>query len=314
MAHVNNFSYGVLNPILAYLASCAGCFLGLRCTTRARASGGRSRAGWLVLAALAIATTGIWVMHFIAMLGFTISGQVIRYSVPVTIASMLIAVLVVGIGVFIVGFSKEGIRPLLLGGLIIGCGVASMHYLGMAAVRIPDSLRYNPLLVVASVVIAVVAGIAALWAALRLDTVGSTLIASLIMGVAVSGMHYTGMVALQIRPSPGTSVSGWATASAMGFLLPLIVGLSTIGFIFSAVIALSPSAAEMCAEAELMEKISSRANFDPLALSARRPAGPARPVPQPDSLFTDHRRGRRAAGPDPGPGPAGSPAAEPQLP
>ena len=151
-------------------------------------------------------------------------------------------------------------------------------------------------------------------AALRLDTVGSTLIASLIMGVAVSGMHYTGMVALQIRPSPGTSVSGWATASAMGFLLPLIVGLSTIGFIFSAVIALSPSAAEMCAEAELMEKISSRANFDPLALSARRPAGPARPVPQPDSLFTDHRRGRRAAGPDPGPGPAGSPAAEPQLP
>jgi hypothetical protein len=133
------------------------------------------------------------------------------------------------------------------------------------------------------------------------------------MGVAVSGMHYTGMIALQVRPSPGTSVSGWATASAMGFLLPLIVGLSTIGFIFSAVIALSPSAAEMCAEAELMKKISSRATYDPMALPARRP-GPAGPVPQPGSLFTDHRRDRRAAGPDPGAGGAGRPATEPQLP
>jgi NO-binding membrane sensor protein with MHYT domain len=140
MIHVNNFSNGALNPVLAYLMSCVGCFLGLRCTTRARAYQGVARACWLIPAALAIATTGIWVMHFIAMLGFTIQGRSIRYNVPVTILSMLIAVVVVGIGTFIVGFSPQGARPLLLGGSIIGCGVAIMHYLGMSAIRVPDSL------------------------------------------------------------------------------------------------------------------------------------------------------------------------------
>ena len=126
------------------MISCVGCFLGLRCTTRARAYRGAARARWLTLAALAIATTGIWVMHFIAMLGFTIPGQPIRYNVPITILSMVIAVIVVGIGTFIVGFSRRRNRPLLLGGLIIGLGVASMHYLGMAAIRVQDSLSYNP--------------------------------------------------------------------------------------------------------------------------------------------------------------------------
>ena len=283
MIHVNNFSNGALNPVLAYLMSCVGCFLGLRCTTRARAYSGAARARWLILAALAIATTGIWVMHFIAMLGFTIPGQTIRYNVPVTILSMVIAVVVVGIGTFIVGFSRAGTRPLLLGGLIIGLGVASMHYLGMAAIRVQDSLTYSPALVGASVVIAVIAGTAALWAALRLDTLWSTFIASLIMGVAVSGMHYTGMVALQVHAAPGLTVSTSATASAQAFLLPLILGLSSIGFIFSALIALSPTAAEIFEEDEVMKRIaqSQAVRYEP----------PARPDPaqphqtQPGSLF-----------------------------
>src|ERR1700736_3665718 len=133
MVHVNNFSYGALNPVLAYVMSCAGCFLGLRCTARGYASEGTARIRWLILATVAIATTGIWVMHFIAMLGFTIPGQTITYSVPVTILSMLIAVVVVGIGLLIVGFGAAGRWTLLLGGLVTGCGVASIHYICMAA-------------------------------------------------------------------------------------------------------------------------------------------------------------------------------------
>src|SRR6266705_6673465 len=150
MMHVNNFSNGALNPALSYVVSCVGCFLGLRCTTRARAYQGAARARWLTLAALSIGTTGIWVMHFIAMLGFTVQGQPIRYNVPVTILSMVIAVVVFGIGTFIVGFSRAGTWPLLLGGVVIGLGVASMHYLGMGAVRVQASLTYNPALVAAS--------------------------------------------------------------------------------------------------------------------------------------------------------------------
>ena len=292
MIHVNNFSNGALNPVLAYVMSCVGCFLGLRCTTRARAYQGAARARWLTLAALAIATTGIWVMHFVAMLGFTIPGQPIRYNVPITILSMVIAVVVVGIGTFIVGFSREGTRPLLLGGLIIGLGVASMHYLGMAAIRVQASLTYNPALVAASVVIAVIAGTAALWAALRLDTVWSTFIASLIMGVAVSGMHYTGMAALQVHAAPGLTVSTSATASAQAFLLPLILGLSSIGFIFSALIAVSPTAAEIFEEDAVMKRIgqSQAARYEPLARPD--PAQPYQTQPQqtqPGSLFRPQR-------------------------
>jgi len=295
MIHVNNFSNGALNPVLAYLMSCVGCFLGLRCTTRARVYRGAARARWLTLAALAIATTGIWVMHFIAMLGFTIPGQPIRYNVPVTILSMLIAVIVVGIGTFIVGFSQSGTRPLVAGGLIIGIGVACMHYLGMAAIRVPDSLTYNPALVAASVIIAVIAGTAALWAALRLDTLWSTLVASLIMGVAVSGMHYTGMAALHVQAAPGLTVSTSATASAGAFLLPLILGLSSVGFIFSAVIALSPTAAEIVEEDELMKRIGqSQAGQYEQQPGQARPAVTllAQPGPEePGSLFRPRRPG-----------------------
>ena len=149
MVHVNNFSYGPVTPVLGYVMSCLGCFLGLRCTTRARATHGAQRARWLLLATVSIATTGIWVMHFVAMLGFTIPGQTIRYNVPVTILSMVIAIAVVGVGLLIVGFGGSGPRPLLLGGIVIGFGVASMHYIGMAAMQMPDTVRYNNTLVAA---------------------------------------------------------------------------------------------------------------------------------------------------------------------
>src|SRR5215467_15438007 len=156
VVQVHNFSYGLLNPGFAYLTSCLGCFLGLQCTARARAMQGADRARWLVLAAVSIGATGIWVMHFIAMLGFSIPGQMITYNVPVTIGSMLIAVGVVGVGLFIVGFGGQGLGPLLLGGTIIGIGIASMHYMGMWALRMPDTMGYSTRLFVLSVVIAIV--------------------------------------------------------------------------------------------------------------------------------------------------------------
>jgi NO-binding membrane sensor protein with MHYT domain len=274
MVHVNNFTYGLVTPVLGYVMSSLGCFLGLRCTTRARASQGAQRARWLLLAAVSVATTGIWVMHFIAMLGFTIPGQTITYSVPVTILSMLIAVIVVGIGLLIVGFGSAGRWPLLLGGLIIGCGVASMHYIGMAAMRMPDTVRYDNTLVVLSVLIAVVAGTAALWAALRLAAVWSTLAASLIMGVAVSGMHYTGMAAMHVSgvQNPGMLAGMTGGISAQAFLLPLIIGISLLAFVLTAVISLSPTEAEMHEDAALMAHLSGPPSSPSVA--AHRAAGP----------------------------------------
>ncbi len=259
MVQVHNFAYGILNPGLAYVMSCLGCFIGLQCTNRARAMEGASRARWLLLGALSIGVTGIWVMHFIAMLGFTIEGQLIQYNVPVTILSMLIAVVVVAVGLLIVGFGGEGPQPLLLGGIIIGIGVAGMHYMGMWAMRMPDTMHWNVPLVILSVIIAIVAGTAALWAALRLKGgLAVTIGASLIMGVAVSGMHYTGMAALHVLSAPGGGMlSMGGGAGATSFLLPLILGISILTFLVTAIVTLAPTPEEMREDAALMDRINS---------------------------------------------------------
>jgi NO-binding membrane sensor protein with MHYT domain len=234
--------------------SCLGAFLGLRCVTRARASIGAAKAGWLVIASVAVGATGIWVMHFIAMLGFTIPGQQILYSVPETLISLVLAILVVGIGLFVVGYSDGGPLPLLCGGVIIGIGVATMHYVGMNAMSMNDVVHYNVGLVAVSVLIAIVAGTAALWFGLRVRGIGSTIAASLVAGVAVTGMHYTGMAAMHVYTGgAGMTMSG---ESAEAFLLPLLLGVSVATFLMTLVLALSPSEEEILEDASLRERIS----------------------------------------------------------
>jgi NO-binding membrane sensor protein with MHYT domain len=257
---VHNFSYGLLNPALGYAMSCLGAFLGLRCVTRARAYTGYARARWLVLASVALGATGIWTMHFIAMLGFSIPDVQITYNVPLTIASMLIAILVVGVGLFIVGFGNGGWTPLVTGGVIVGIGVASMHYLGMAAMSMPESQHYNLPLFVMSVVIAIVAGTAALWAGTRVRGIRATIGASLIMGVAVSGMHYTGMAAMRVSPAPASSMSG---STGSSFLVPLILGISLVTFVLTLTISLSPTEDEIRADAELQRRLDTEFASDP---------------------------------------------------
>ncbi|NBE55134.1 MHYT domain-containing protein [Streptomyces boluensis] len=195
---VDGFSYGLVTPVVAYLMACLGGALGLRCTTRSLLVENAWRPGWLALGSAAIGS-GIWTMHFVAMMGFTVEEAPIRYDVPITFASLAVAIVMVGIGIFIVGYRGATVMALFTGGTITGLGVASMHYLGMAGMRLHGALRYDTLTVSFSVVIAVVAATAALWAAAQVRGFVWSLGASLVMGLAVSGMHYTGMAALEVR-------------------------------------------------------------------------------------------------------------------
>jgi NO-binding membrane sensor protein with MHYT domain len=252
---IYHFTYGLLTPLLAYTMSCVGSALGLLCTARARGVTGAARTRWLVVAAVSIGGTGIWVMHFIAMLGFTIPTEPIHYNVPVTLLSMLIAVVFVTIGLLIVGLSDTmRLGSLLVAGVVTGVGVAAMHYSGMAAMRMSGRMSYSPGLFALSILIAIVAATAALWFALRLGGFWPGFCAALIMGVAVSGMHYTGMAAMRVYPPAGSPMA-MSGADAAAFLLPLIVGVSVTTFVLTAAIALSPTAAEISEEAELMRKI-----------------------------------------------------------
>jgi len=269
---VHNFANGLLNPVLAYVVSCLGAFLGLRCVTRARAYTGFARARWLCLAAVSIGATGIWTMHFIAMLGYAIPGQQIFYNVPLTIVSMLIAIAVVGVGLFIVGFGDGGPRPLLAGGVIVGLGVAAMHYMGMAAMIMPDSVHYNVPLFILSVVIAIVAGSAALWIGTWVRGTRATVGAALVMGVAVTGMHYTGMAAMHVSAGSMSAMSG---SGSQSFLVPLLAGITIVTFALTLVISLAPTEDEIHQDARLQERIAA-------GLAAREPAGqpPRDPRPQ----------------------------------
>ena len=157
--------------------SSVGVFLGLRCASRARACPGPARTRWLVLAGVAIGGLGIWAMDFIALLGFAVAGETTRYSVPVTLASLLLAVATAAAGLLIAGagnLAQGGLAlgALPLGGLVAGLGVAAVHYLGMAAMRMPGRLSYAPLPFALSVVVAVAAATAVLWGAARLRGAG----------------------------------------------------------------------------------------------------------------------------------------------
>jgi NO-binding membrane sensor protein with MHYT domain len=218
---VDGFSYGLVTPLVAYLMASLGGALGLRCTTRSMLVAHSWRPGWLALGSAAIGS-GIWTMHFVAMMGFTVRQAPIHYDKPMTFASLGVAIVMVGIGIFIVGYKGARGTALFTGGTITGLGIASMHYLGMAGMRLNAKLEYNTLTVAASVVIAMVAATAALWAAGQVRGFLWSVGASLVMGLAVSGMHYTGMAALSVHlHSTAAPTSGDSPAA---LLWPMLIG------------------------------------------------------------------------------------------
>jgi NO-binding membrane sensor protein with MHYT domain len=233
---VDGFSYGLVTPVAAYVMACLGGALGLRCTTRALRTPSW-RPGWLALGSAAIGS-GIWTMHFVAMMGFTVKGVPIHYDEPTTFASLGIAVVMVGVGIFIVGYRGAKGAALFTGGTVTGLGVASMHYLGMAGMRLPGELQYNTVMVAVSVVIAMAAATASLWAAGQVRGFRWSLGASLAMGLAVSGMHYTGMVALrvQLHGSTGSPVDH----SSAEMLAPMMVGPLIVLVVTGVVVMLDP--------------------------------------------------------------------------
>lgn len=218
---VDGFSYGVVTPLVAYLMACLGGALGLRCTTRAMLVAHSWRPAWLALGSAAIGS-GIWTMHFVAMMGFSVKETPIHYDKPLTYASLGLAIVMVGVGIFIVGYRGATGTALFTGGTITGLGIASMHYLGMAGLRLNGSLQYDTVMVAASVVTGVVAATSALWAAGQVRGFLWSVGASLVMGLAVSGMHYTGMAALTVHlhgadvTSPGDSPAS--------LLAPMLIG------------------------------------------------------------------------------------------
>ena len=235
MAEIHHLNHGWVTPTASYVLSVLGSLLGLVCAVRLRSAPTRGgRIWWLVLAAIAIGGTGIWTMHFVAMLGFSVVGTPIRYDVGLTAASAIIAVVAVGIGLAIatLGSRARHVR-LVVGGVLAGLGVAAMHYSGMAAMNLDGEISYGTTRVALSVAIAVVAATVALWLTVTVQKPLIILVSAMIMGVAVNGMHFTGMSAMAVRTAPPTGQLPGATATTLLIPIGLAVVFGVLGLVYA---------------------------------------------------------------------------------
>lgn len=221
-----------LSLAIAVLASYTALDLG----GRMRGAGSGSRWAWLLGAALAMGG-GIWSMHFVGMLAFEM-GLPAAYDLGDTLLSLLIAIGVTGAALAWVGRREAGRWDVLVAGPVMGIGVAAMHYTGMAAMRMPGNLAYSVPIVALSVGIAVAAATVALWLTFQPTGVWQRFVAALVMGVAVAGMHYTGMAAATISAEDAGAHSAHLAATSIGQQnLALYVAGVTFVILFLAMLA-----------------------------------------------------------------------------
>ncbi|HEV7619944.1 MAG TPA: EAL domain-containing protein [Burkholderiaceae bacterium] len=185
----------ILSIIVATLAS----YTALNLAGRITVSEGRASKMWLLGGAFSMGT-GIWAMHFIGMLAFSLPIQ-IGYDIPITLLSLFIAMGVAGFALFLVSRPQVSVTNFFAGGTLMGLGISAMHYTGMHAMRMNPAIMYNLVLLALSVLVAISASIVALWIAFTLREENSLLghskkvFSALILGLGITGMHYIGMAA-----------------------------------------------------------------------------------------------------------------------
>lgn len=177
---------------LSILVAMVASYTALDLAGRIRTAQGWAKHAWLAAAAFAMGG-GIWAMHFVAMLAFSMADMPVRYDLGLTAVSFALPILVTGTGFLVVNRPNIGLKALALSGLVMGLGIAGMHYAGMAAMQMPAKLSYDGLWVAISVLIAIGASTVALWLAFRDTGLRQKVVAAVAMGIAVSGMHYAAM-------------------------------------------------------------------------------------------------------------------------
>jgi two-component system, sensor histidine kinase and response regulator len=222
-------SYDVRLVALSIAIAIVASYAALDLAGRVTAAQGRSRHLWLLGGAFAMGT-GIWSMHYVGMLAFRLPFPVL-YDIPTVLASLLLAVCASAVALFVVSGATLSLGRAAAGSVAMGMAIAAMHYTGMAAMRMPAAVRYDPALFTLSVALAIAVSLVALVLAFRLRTGGTgawgwlKLGSALLMGAAIPAMHYTGMAAAQFSPASGPMNLGYAlSTSSLG--LSAVVGSS----------------------------------------------------------------------------------------
>jgi PAS domain S-box-containing protein len=207
-----------LSIVVAALAS----FTALDLAGRVRAASHWTRYAWLAAAALAMGG-GIWSMHFIGMLAFSMPGMMVDYDFGLTLLSLALPIAVTAFG-FVVAIQPDTRWVgLLLSGIVMGFGIAAMHYTGMAAMRMNAQLSYEWWWVGISVAIAIGAATVALWLSLQHANPLQRVWSAMVMGLAVSGMHYTAM-----RGAVFTGIQPMGDMTGAAGQVPIALWIATI--------------------------------------------------------------------------------------
>jgi len=217
-----------LSIVVAVLVS----YTALRLAARVATSERQGARIWLGIGSIAMGV-GIWSMHFIGMLAFALPIP-LAYNIPTTLVSLAVAIVTSGFALSITSGQRLTIPRLSGSALVMGLGISAMHYMGMAAIAVIPGISYDPLLVALSIMIAVSASFVALWLFFRLREGNSLyqwltrIAAAVVMGLAISGMHYTGMAAARFAVGSFclggvTFQNNWLAASIGLFALGLLI-------------------------------------------------------------------------------------------
>ena len=236
---------------------------------------GFARRIWLAVAALTMGG-GVWSMHFIGMLAFVMPIPM-SYNIGLTTVSLLVAVFVTGVGFYVLG--RQNVSPvrLVLSGIFMGLGIAAMHYTGMAAMRGDAELTYDRPFVALSLVIAIGASTAALWLTFRTTDHWQKLAAAVVMGLAISGMHYTAMRAAIF------TAHGEAAAKASLGQTSLALAVAGTTFVILVLASIASSSEQKRAEEALRQARADLARVNRVNTVAELTASLAHEVNQPIS-------------------------------
>lgn len=191
-------SYDYLLVGLSVIISILAAYAALDLARRVTSAQGLAQLMWLAGGATAMGF-GIWSMHYVGMLAFRLPIPV-QYDWPTVLVSLVAAILASAIALFVVSRRTMGLGRALLGSVLMGGGIATMHYVGMEAMRMQAICSYSPALLALSVVLAIVISLVALWLTFRFRQ-GATAwnwmktVSAVVMGLAIPVMHYTGMAA-----------------------------------------------------------------------------------------------------------------------
>jgi methyl-accepting chemotaxis protein PixJ len=239
------------NPILVTLSiliAVVASYTALNLAGRIIIAKGRAKQAWLIGGAITMGI-GIWSMHFVAMLAFRLP-MLIAYDLWIVLFSTLPAIVSSGCALFLTSRSFLSMRELLIGGVLMGIGIASMHYIGMAAMRMEATTQYNLLLFTVSVAIAIGASIIALWITLEIRRLANKtgnhlkILSAFVMGFAISAMHYIGMASASFIPNNVAVAAANQAMQASQTWLAIGIGIATL-FILSVTLLLPTQAEPM---------------------------------------------------------------------